>query len=93
MKQEVIRGMSLVKSSRYRYEILKSVEQNIRTPAEISRGIKIRLNHVSMFLKDLRENNLVVCLNADSRKGRLYQITELGRDVLNRIDAGGGHTN
>ncbi|MCG2723320.1 MarR family transcriptional regulator [archaeon] len=82
--------MSLIKSSAYRYKILKSIEERIKTPAEISRDIEIRLNHVSMFLKDLRENEMVVCLNADSKKGRLYQITDFGKNVLKRVDKGGG---
>lgn len=90
MKQALINGMSLIKSSAYRYKILKSIEDRIKTPAEISRDIEIRLNHVSMFLKDLRENEMVVCLNADSKKGRLYRITDFGKDVLKRVDAGGG---
>ncbi len=54
---------------------------NYLTPSEISDKTKIRLNHVSNFLKDLKDNNLVICLNDSDKRGRLYQITDLGKKV------------
>ena len=44
--------------------------------------IEIRLNHISNFLKDLKDNKLIICLNEDEKRGRLYQITELGKKVV-----------
>jgi len=37
---------------------------------------------VSNFLKDLKDNKLIVCLNDNDKRGRLYQITELGKKVV-----------
>ena len=54
-------------------------------PSEIAKEVKIRLNHVSMFLKDLKLNGLVECLNEETRKGRLYQLTKLGKDVITKL--------
>ena len=45
----------------------------------------IRLNHVSMFLKELKENDLVKCLNEDTRKGRLYELTDLGKNAIDKL--------
>lgn len=82
MEKQVIRGISLIKNSNYRKKILSSLnEANYLTPSEISNKTKIRLNHISNFLKDLKDNKLVICLNEDDKRGRLYQITELGKRV------------
>ena len=84
MDKEIINGISLLKSSDYRYKIMKSIGNDMKTPSEISNMIGIRLNHVSMFLSELKRNGLIECLNEENRKGRLYRITELGKDVLSR---------
>ena len=90
MEKEMIKGISLLKNSDYRRRILESLSQvNYLTPSEISEKTKIRLNHISNFLKDLKENKLVICLNDKEKRGRLYEITELGKKVLkeNKINS------
>jgi len=83
MNKRMIKGISLLKNSEYRKKILKSLANvNYLTPSEISEKTKIRLNHVSNFLKDLRDNKLVICLNDEEKRGRLYKITELGKKVI-----------
>lgn len=83
MNRKMIKGVSLIKNSDYRRRIISSlVDVNYLTPSEISKKTKIRLNHVSNFLKDLKDNNLIVCLNDDDKRGRLYQITDLGKMVI-----------
>ena len=78
----MIKGISIIKNSGYRKKILLSLANvNYLTPSEISEKTKLRLNHVSNFLKDLRDNRLIICLNNDEKRGRLYQITELGKKV------------
>lgn len=78
----MIKGISIIKNSEYRKKILLSlVDVNYLTPSEISEKTKLRLNHVSNFLKDLRDNELIICLNDDEKRGRLYQITGLGKKV------------
>ena len=83
MDKQVIKGVSLIKNSDYRKKILTSLNDvNYLTPSEIAEKTKIRLNHISNFLKDLKENGLVKCLNDAEKRGRLYQITNLGKEVL-----------
>ena len=83
MERQVIKGISLIKNSDYRKRILISLnEVKYLTPSEISNKTKIRLNHVSNFLKDLKDNKLILCLNDEDKRGRLYQITELGKKVI-----------
>ena len=79
----MIKGVSLLKNSGYRRKILESLSKNdYLTPSEISEKTKIRLNHVSNFLKDLKDNDLIICLNDEEKRGRLYKITKLGEKVI-----------
>ena len=88
MQKGMVTAISLLKSSGYRLKIIKAIEKNTVTPSEIAEKIGIRLNHVSMFLKELKENNLVKCLNEDTRKGRLYELTELGQNAISKLTNG-----
>ena len=85
MEKGMVNAISLLKSSGYRYKIIDSIGDDTLTPSEIATRTKIRLNHVSMFLKELKENKLVKCLNEESRKGRLYELTGLGKDAINKL--------
>jgi len=79
----MIKGISLLKNSEYRRKILESLsEANYLTPSEIAEKTEIRLNHISNFLKDLKDYKLVICLNDEEKRGRLYQITKLGKKVV-----------
>ena len=81
----MIAAISLVKSSRHRRKILDPIHNNMVTPSEISKESSIRLNHVSMYLSELKEGGLVECLNESAKKGRLYQLTEFGKKVIKTI--------
>ena len=84
----MVTAISLLKSSEYRLKIIKAIGNDTVTPSEIAKKIGIRLNHVSMFLKELKENKLVKCLNEDTRKGRLYELTELGKNAIDKLTNG-----
>lgn len=86
MEERVISGISYLKSSKYRSNIVRLLHSKIMTPAELQHKLNIRLNHVSLYLKELKENNIVICLNEDSKKGRLYQLTELGNELYDYIN-------
>ena len=36
-------------------------------------------------LTDLKEHNLIVCINEDAHKGRLYRLTDEGKNVVSMI--------
>jgi DNA-binding MarR family transcriptional regulator len=84
----MVNAISLLKSSEYRLKIIRAIGEDTITPSEIANKIGIRLNHVSMFLKELKNNNLVKCLNEDTRKGRLYELTELGKNAIDKLTNG-----
>jgi predicted transcriptional regulator len=85
MEKGMVTAISLLKSSNYRFRIVKAIGDNTLMPSEIAVKVGIRLNHVSLFLKELKENKIVKCLNEESRKGRLYELTELGKDAIKRL--------
>ena len=83
MEPEIIESVAFIKSSKNRYKVLKSLNEGIKIPSEISKETDIRLNHVSALLKDLKENDLIICLNENHKKGRMYTLTETGKTVIN----------
>ena len=85
MEKGMVTALSLLKSSDYRHKIIEAIGNDTLTPSEIAAKTKLRLNHVSMFLRELKENHLVKCLNEDRRKGRLYELTELGKDAITKL--------
>ena len=83
----MVKAISLLKSSEYRSKIIKAIGHDTLTPSEIAQKINIRLNHVSIFLKELKENSMVKCLNEESRKGRLYELTALGKNAIDKLNS------
>ncbi|WP_458453066.1 transcriptional regulator [Methanobrevibacter sp.] len=80
--EEILKLVGYVMASEYRSKIIKCIGDNIKIPSAIASEIGLRTNHVSNVLKDLKEKNLVICLNEEARKGRLYRNTQLGLNVL-----------
>jgi len=84
MQKELIDSISHIKNSKYRYDVLKVLSENkLMTPKDISEKVNLRLNHVSMTLSELKEYDLVECINEESKRGRLYKIKLLGEKTLN----------
>ena len=77
--------VSYVFSSELRLKILLELSKSKNTPKQLSLSLKHPMSHVSKALKQLNEKQLVECLTPDRKKGRLYNITELGGQVLDEI--------
>ncbi|MFH1644852.1 MAG: hypothetical protein ABIB11_00365 [Candidatus Omnitrophota bacterium] len=57
-----------------------------RFPAEIVRLLGLsKKNSVSYILSDFVESGIAVCLNPASRTGRLYSLTDKGREALRTL--------
>ena len=82
MDKEIVEGLSYIKSSKNRFKIIKSIDNSFKMPSEISNETEIRLNHVSALLSDLKNNDMVVCLNEDKSKGRIYCLTDYGKEII-----------
>ena len=69
-----------------RKNTLKFIGDDLKMPSEIARGININTSQVSSALSDLKNQNLVICINEEVRKGRLYKCTELGLQLIELLD-------
>ena len=74
--------LGFVKISSCRTKTIKSIGHNFKIPSEIAKEISIPTSRVSTSLSDLKKKGLVVCINEDVRKGRLYKCTPLGLEIL-----------
>lgn len=80
--QEIYSILGFVKISAYRTKTLKAIGDEFKMPSEISAELNLKTSQISTALMDLKNKNLVVCINEDVRKGRLYKCTDLGKEVL-----------
>ncbi|MBF4467868.1 MAG: MarR family transcriptional regulator [Methanobrevibacter arboriphilus] len=86
MERELIEGIAIIQRSKCKEIVLRSLNNGIKMPSKISKETEISIHHVSRYLKQLKEKHLVICLNEDYKQGRLYEITDLGKEVLKYIE-------
>ena len=75
-----------VNNSSYRVKVLKSLGEDAKMPTEIASDCGILLNHISNVLRQLREKDVVECINPEVRKGRLYRLSGNGLNILNDLE-------
>lgn len=75
-----------VVASEYRQRVLHSICNHPKTPTQISEEIEKHQSHVSKTLSELKQLNLVICLNQNAKKGRLYELTEQGEKIHSRLE-------
>ncbi|WP_407376119.1 MarR family transcriptional regulator [Methanobrevibacter sp.] len=78
--------IGFVKISPIRYKTLKVLETRFMMPTEICKSANLSPAQVSNALHELKEKDLVICLNEDATKGRIYKNTPLGIKILSIID-------
>lgn len=83
---ELLKLTSYVKISKYREKTLKSIGNNVKIPTNIAKYSGIRTNHISKVLSELKSKEIVECINEEARKGRLYRLTDTGKEVLESIN-------
>lgn len=82
---EMYKILGYVKVSPYRTNTLITIGNDLMMPSEIAKKLDINTSQVSSALSDLKEKNLVVCVNEEVRKGRLYKCTDLGLEILEKL--------
>ena len=78
---ELLKLTSYVEISKYREKTLKSIGNNVKIPTNIAKDSGIRTNHISKVLSELKSKEIVECI-----KGRLYRLTDTGKEVLESIN-------
>ncbi|WP_298524535.1 winged helix-turn-helix domain-containing protein [uncultured Methanobrevibacter sp.] len=83
---ELLKLSSFIRISKYREKTLKSIGDEVKIPTHIAKDSGIRTNHISKVLSELKSKEMVECINEEARKGRLYRLTDTGREVLDFIN-------
>ena len=65
---------------------MKSLDGEVKIPSEIANDTEIFQNHISNTLKQLKEHELIECINPEVRKGKLYRLTENGEKIVKKLD-------
>ena len=82
---ELLKLTSYVQISKYREKTVKSIGDDVKIPTNIAKDSGIRTNHISKVLSELKSKDIVECINEEARKGRLYRLTDTGKEVLETI--------
>ena len=82
---ELLKLTSYVQISKYREKTLKSIGDDVKIHTNIARDSGIKTNHISKVLRKLKSKEIVECINEEARKGRLYRLTDTGKEVLDTI--------
>ncbi len=86
LSDEMLKEMSYVKISTYRTKVMKSLDDEVKIPSQIAKDSDILQNHISAVLKQLKEHELVECINLEVRKGRLYRLTDKGDEIVKNLE-------
>ncbi len=85
-KKDDMSIISLLARSKKRVKVLKTLENEDKIPSKISKEIDDNSNHVSKYLKTLKEAELVECLNEEDKRYRFYSITDKGKYYLDKVE-------
>ena len=86
LSDEMLKEVGYVKISTYRTKVMKSLDDQVKIPSQISKDSGILQNHISAVLKQLKEHELVECINPEVRKGRLYRLTDKGEEIVEKLE-------
>lgn len=86
VNDELLVLKAYVEISSYRQKVLTAINVDVKIPTRIAKDCGILPNHISKVLAELREHGLIVCINPEMRKGRLYKLTDRGLQVLKLIN-------
>lgn len=86
VSDEMLKEISYVQISTYRTKVLKAIGDEVKIPSKIAKDSDIMQNHISNVLKQLREHELVECINPEVKKRRLYRLTEKGNELFKNLD-------
>ena len=82
---EMWKEFGYVKSSKNRTKVMKSLDVEPKIPSRIAKDTDILTNHISGILRQLKDHELVECINPEVKKGRLYRLTEKGEEIVKEL--------
>ena len=73
--------VSFLSRSKNRRIVLENLAEP-KTPTELASKLEIQRSTISRAILELIDKRLVKCLTPNEKMGRLYQITNLGKKIL-----------
>lgn len=86
MDDETLKVYAYVNISSYRVNAVRTLKGETKTPSVIAKDSGIKLNHISKVLHQLKDWDVVECLNEDAHRGRLYRLTSVGEEIVDHLD-------
>lgn len=65
---------------------MKSLDGDVKIPSEIANDTEIFQKHISNALRQLKEHELIDCINPEVKKGRLYHHTDKGNLIVKNLE-------
>ena len=86
MNKKELRLLAWVLRGSQRREIIKVITGH-KIPAQIYKeaiklNTKITRNSISDVLREFKKRRIVICINPKETKGRIYELTDLGKKLL-----------
>lgn len=78
------KDISWIKRGKQRRGIIMHIDDK-ETPTEIANKSKYSLNHTSRILNEFKKHGFVKLLNPKQKTGRLYELTEKGRIIRDKL--------
>ena len=85
LSDEILIEIAYVQISKHRTEVMKYLNGKLKMPSQIADDVDVVQNHISQTLRQLREHDLVECVNPQAKKGRLYRLTDKGKVVSENL--------
>ena len=86
ISDQMWKEVGYVQSSKQGTKVIKSLAEETKIPSKIAKNTDIRINYMSNTLRELKEHNLVECINPEVRKGRLYRLTDKGEELIDKLE-------
>jgi DNA-binding MarR family transcriptional regulator len=77
-------SISFVSRGKIRKNVLSNLDKPL-TPTQLSEKIKTHRSTTSRTLLELEEKGLVTCITPNENMGRLYELTKLGKKVIDNL--------
>jgi DNA-binding MarR family transcriptional regulator len=75
-------SLGFILASSYRTNIVLTLGSHVATPKQMANVTNLRIGHVSNVLKSLVDRELIECVNAEAKRGRIYRLTPKGKRVF-----------
>lgn len=86
MDDETLKKFAYANISSYRSKTMKVLKDDVKTPTKIAKEAGILPNHISKVLRELKDTGMAECINEEARKGRLYRLTSVGEEIVDKLD-------